>query len=187
MRIPATQLRVGMLVKRDDDLFRIMTLAHITPGNKRGLIQTKLRNLRLGTQTEVRFRSDESVERVSLEQQEMEYLYEGDGLFHFMNTETYDQITLSRDDLGSAVDYLVPNVRIQVEFYEGSPIGVSLAKTIDLTVSETQPGLKGATATNQLKPATLETGLVVQVPPFVNAGDVIRVDTDTGQYISRAK
>lgn len=176
-----------MLVKRDDELYRIMTLVHITPGNKRGLVQTKLRNLRQGTQTEVRFRSDENVERVSLEQQEMEYLYEADGLFHFMNTETYDQITLSRDDLGTAVDYLIPNLRIQVEFYEGNPIGVSLTKTIDLTVSDTQPGLKGATATNQLKPATLETGLVVQVPPFIDPGDVIRVDTESGQYVSRAK
>jgi elongation factor P len=187
MRIPATHLRVGMLVKRDEELYRIMTLVHITPGNKRGLVQTKLRHLRLGTQTEVRFRSDENVERVSLEQQEMEYLYEADGLFHFMNTGTYEQITLSRDDLGTAVDYLIPNLRIQVEFYEGNPIGVSLAKTIDLTVSETQPGLKGATATNQLKPATLETGLVVQVPPFIDPGDVIRVDTESGAYVSRAK
>lgn len=187
MRVSATQLRVGMLVKRDDDLFRIMTLVHITPGNKRGLVQTKLRNLRLGTQTEVRFRSDESVERVSLEQHEMEYLYEADGLYHFMNTDTYEQITLRRDDLGNAIDYLIPNVRIQVEFYEGNPIGVSLAKTLDLKVEQTQPGLKGATATNQLKPATLETGLVVQVPPFIDVGDVIRVDTETGAYVSRAK
>jgi elongation factor P len=104
-----------------------------------------------------------------------------------MNTDTYEQITLRRDDLGNAIDYLIPNVRIQVEFYEGNPIGVSLAKTLDLKVEQTQPGLKGATATNQLKPATLETGLVVQVPPFIDVGDVIRVDTETGAYVSRAK
>ena len=187
MSIPATQLRVGMLIKYDNDLFRIMSLVHITPGNKRGLVQTKLRNLRQGTQTEVRFRSEEDVDRVTLEQQEMEYLYESDGIYHFMNTETYDQTTLTRDDLGDAVKYLVPNLRLQVDLYEGTPIGVSLAKTVDLRVTETQPGLKGATAASQLKPATLETGLVVQVPGFIEIGELIRVDTDTGGYLSRAK
>jgi len=187
MSIPATQLRVGMLIKYSNDLFRIMSLVHITPGNKRGLVQTKLRNLRQGTQTEVRFRSDESVERVTLEQQEMEYLYESEGLFHFMNTETYDQTALTRDDLGDAVKYLVPNLRLQVELYEGASVGVSLAKTVDLRVTETQPALKGATATSQLKPAKLETGLVVQVPSFIEVGELLRVDTETGEYVSRAK
>ena len=187
MSIPATQLRVGMLIKYSDELFRIMSLMHVTPGNKRGLVQTKLRNLRQGTQTEVRFRSDDNVERVTLEQQEMEYLYESDGLFHFMNTETYDQTTLSADDLGDAVKYLVPNSRLQVDLYEGTPVGVSLAKTMDLRVTETQPGLKGATAASQLKPATLETGLVVQVPSFIEVGELLRVDTETGDYVSRAK
>ena len=187
MSIPATQLRVGMLIKYSDELFRIMNLMHVTPGNKRGLVQTKLRNLRQGTQTEVRFRSDDNVERVTLEQQEMEYLYESDGLFHFMNTETYDQTTLSADDLGDAVKYLVPNSRLQVDLYEGTPVGVSLAKTMDLRVTETQPGLKGATAASQLKPATLETGLVVQVPSFIEVGELLRVDTETGEYVSRAK
>ena len=187
MSIPATQLRVGMLIKYSDELFRIMSLVHITPGNKRGLVQTKLRNLRQGTQTEVRFRSDDNVERVTLEQQEMEYLYESDGVFHFMNTETYDQTTLTGDDLGDAVNYLVPNLRLQIDLYEGAPIGVSLAKTVDLKVSETQPAMKGATAASQLKPATLETGLVVQVPSFIEVGETLRVDTETGEYVSRAK
>jgi elongation factor P len=187
MSIPATQLRVGMLIKYSDELFRIMSLMHVTPGNKRGLVQTKLRNLRQGTQTEVRFRSEDNVERVTLEQQEMEYLYESDGLFHFMNTETYDQTTLSADDLGDAVKYLVPNSRLQVDLHEGTPVGVSLAKTMDLRVTETQPALKGATAASQLKPATLETGLVVQVPSFIEVGEILRVDTETGEYVSRAK
>jgi elongation factor P len=187
MSIPATQLRVGMLIKHSDELFRIMSLVHITPGNKRGLVQTKLRNLRQGTQTEVRFRSDDNVERVTLEQQEMEYLYESDGVFHFMNTETYDQSTLTGDDLGDAVNYLVPNLRLQVDLYEGRPIGVTLAKTVELKVAETQPSMKGATATSQLKPATLETGLVVQVPSFIEVGETLRIDTETGEYVSRAK
>ena len=187
MSIPATQLRVGMLIKYSDELFRIMSLVHITPGNKRGLVQTKLRNLRQGTQTEVRFRSDDNVDRVTLEQQEMEYLYESEGMFYFMNTETYDQTTLSADDLGDAVKYLVPNSRLQVDLYEGTPVGVSLAKTVELKVSETQPGMKGATAASQLKPATLETGLIVQVPSFIEVGETLRVDTETGEYVSRAK
>ena len=150
-------------------------------------MQTKLRNLRQGTQTEVRFRSEDDVERVTVEQHPMEYLYEADGLYHFMNTETYDQTSFSRDDLEDAVNYLIPNTRLSVDVYDGTPLGVSLPKTVDLTVTETQPGLKGATATNQLKPATLETGLVVQVPPFIDVGEVIRVSTDTGEYVSRAK
>ena len=187
MLIPATQLRVGMIVQHQNDLWRVMNVVHVTPGNWRGMVQTKLRNLRSGTQTEYRFRSEDKVERVTLEQHDMEYLYEGDGQYHFMNTETFDQIALERDVLGDAVNYLTPNARIQVEFHEGTPMGVSLSKTVDLRVTETAPGLKSATVTNVLKPATTETGLVVQVPNFINEGDVIRVDTESGAYLSRAK
>jgi elongation factor P len=187
MPIAATQLRVGMIIQHENELWRVMTVMHITPGNKRGHMQTKLRNLRSGSQTEYRFRSEDSVDRVSLEQHEMEYLYEGDGFYYFMNTETYDQLPLSADTLGDAVHYLVPNSRIQVEFHEEQPIGVELPKTVDLRVVETTPGMKGATVTNVLKPATVETGLVVQVPSFVGEGEVIRVDTETGEYVSRVK
>ena len=187
MLIPATQLRVGMVIRHQDDLWRVMNVVHVTPGNWRGMVQTKLRNLRSGTQTEYRFRSEDKPERVTLEQHDMEYLYEGDGQYHFMNTETFDQIALDGDVLGDAVNYLTPNSRIQVEFHEGTPMGVSLPKTVDLRVTETAPGLKSATVTNVLKPATTETGLVVQVPNFINEGDVIRVDTESGAYLSRAK
>jgi elongation factor P len=187
MGIAATQLRVGMIIKYQNELFRVMTLNHVTPGNKRGFVQTKLRNLRQGTQTEVRFRSEDDIEKVMVEQQSMEYLYESDGLFHFMNTETFEQTALGREELADAVHYLIPNTPIMVDLYEGRPMGVSLPKTVDLTVTETQPGLKGATATNQLKPATLETGLIVHVPPFIEPGEVIRVSTETGDYVSRAK
>jgi elongation factor P len=187
MLIPATQLRAGMIIQHQNGLWRVMNVVHVTPGNWRGMVQTKLRNLKAGTQTEHRFRSEDKVERVSLEQHEMEYLYESDGQYHFMNTETYDQIALSADLLGDAVHYLTPNARIMVEFYEGQPMGVSLPKTVDLRVTDTAPGLKTATVTNVLKPATVETGLVVQVPNFIDVGDVIRVDTETGAYLSRAK
>jgi elongation factor P len=187
MLIPATQLRVGMIIQHQNDLWRVMNVVHVTPGNWRGMVQTKLRNLRSGTQTEYRFRSEDRAERVTLEQHEMEFLYESDGQYHFMNTENFEQIGLEADLLGDAVKYLRPNARLQVEFYEGTPMGVNLPKTVDLRVTETAPGLKSATVTNVLKPATTETGLVVQVPNFIGEGDVIRVDTETASYLSRAK
>src|SRR5579885_1047132 len=187
MLIPATQLRAGMIIQHQNGLWRVMNVVHVTPGNWRGMVQTKLRNLKAGTQTEHRFRSEDKVERVSLEQHEMEYLYDSDGQNHVMNTETYDQIALSADLLGDAVHYLTPNARIMVEFYEGQPMGVSLPKTVDLRVTDTAPGLYTATVPNVLMPSTVETGLVVQVPNFIDVGDVIRVDTETGAYLPRAK
>lgn len=184
--IPATQLRVGMVIQHNDDLWRVMNVVHVTPGNWRGMVQTKLRNLRTGTQTEHRFRSEDRPERVTLEQHEMEYLYESDGEYHFMNTENFEQVALDADALGDAVHYLIPNARIIIEFHEQNPMGVELPKTVDLKVTDTAPGLKTATVTNALKPATTETGLVVQVPNFINVGDVIRIDTSTGEYLQRA-
>jgi elongation factor P len=187
MLIPATHLRVGMLINYQNDLYRIMAVTHITPGNWRGMVQTKMRSVRSGTQTENRFRSEDKVDRVTLDQQEMEYLYgDGEG-HHFMNTESFEQIALDAEWLGDAVSYLLPNMRVTVDFYEGKPIGVTLPKNVDLRVTDTAPGLKTATVTNVLKPATTETGLVVPVPNFVNVDDVIKVDTESGAYISRVK
>jgi len=187
MLIPATQLRAGMIVKHQNDLFRVANVVHVTPGNWRGMVQTKMRNLRSGTQIENRFRSEDKVERITLEQHEMEYLYQSDGQYHFMNTENYEQIVLDAEALGDAVNYLTENMRVHVEFYDGTPMGVSLPKTVDLKVTQTDPALKSATVTNVLKAATVETGAVVQVPGFVAIGDVIRVDTESGDYLSRAK
>lgn len=187
MLIPATQLRAGMIVKYQNDLFRVMNVVHVTPGNWRGMVQTKLRNLRSGTQMENRFRSEDKVERVTFEQHAMEFLYQSDDEYHFMNTENYEQIVLNSEALGDAVKYLTSNLRVQVEFYEGQPMGVSLPKTVDLRVTQTDPSLKSATVTNVLKPATVETGAVVHVPGFIAVDDVIRVDTESGEYLSRAK
>jgi len=187
MVLPATQLRAGMIIKHQNDLWRVMNVVHITPGNWRGMVQTKLRNLRSGTQTENRFRSEDKVDRVTFEQHPMEFLYEADGQYHFMNTENYEQIALDAEALGDAVNYLTANLAVQVEFYEGKPMGVMLPRTVDLKVVQTDPALKSATVTNVLKPATVETGAVVQVPGFVAIDDVIRVDTETGAYLSRAK
>jgi elongation factor P len=187
MFVPATQLRVGMIVVHQTDLHRIMELIHITPGNKRGFVQTKMRNLRSGLQTEYKFRSEDKVDRVSLEQTEMEYLYQSGNDFHFMNSDNYEQITLSKDSLGDSVSYLTPNLKIRVDMYDGQPVGVSLPKTVDLQVTDAPPTMKSATVTNELKPATTETGLVVRVPSFIGVGDTVRVDTETGAYLSRAK
>jgi len=187
MLIPATQLRVGMVVKYQNDLYRITNVVHITPGNWRGMVQTKMRSMRSGTQAENRFRSEDKVDRITLEQHEMEFLYEADRQYHFMNTENYEQIALEAEALGDAVKYLTANLRVQLELYEGKPMGVTLPKTVDLRVTHTEPALRGATVTNVLKPATVETGAVIPVPGFVAIDDVIRVDTESGEYLSRAK
>jgi elongation factor P len=187
MLMPATQMRVGNIIEFEGALWRVMQVVHVTPGNWRGMVQTKLRNLKVGTQTEHRFRSEDKVERVTLEQHEMEYLFESDGRYTFMNTENYEQIELDGEVLGDAVKYLTPNSKIEVEFHEGTPLGVSLPKTVDLKIVEAAPGIKTATVSNVLKPAKTETGLVVGVPNFINEGDVVTVDTETGEYVGRAK
>ncbi len=186
MAIPATQLRPGMIIKHNNDLHAVFSVEHRTPGNLRAFIQAKLRNIRTGAMYEHRFRSADAVDKVNVDELTMEFLYsEGDN-YYFMNTETYDQTYLTRDVLGDAVDYLIPNLQIQVEFYEGKAVGIELPATVDLTVIETEPGLKSASATNVTKAAKTETGLIVQVPPFINPGEKIRVDTSEGAYLSRA-
>jgi len=187
MQMQATQLRVGNIIEHEGQLWRVMQATHRTPGNKRGFMQVKLRNLRAGTQTEYRFASEDRVERVTLEQHVAEYLYESGGRYTFMNTENYEQIELDREALGDAVNYLVPNNQIEIEFHDGTPLGVSLPKTVDLKVVEAAPGIKTATVSNVLKPAKTETGLVVGVPNFINEGDAVTVDTETGEYVGRAK
>jgi elongation factor P len=176
-----------MVIKKDGELFSVFSAQHKTPGNLRGFVQAKLRNLRNSSMIDHRFRSVDMVEKVSLDEQEMEYLYKDGQDYHFMNTETYEQIHLNETILGESVLYLTPNIRIKVEFYEGHPIGIELPATVDMEVIETEPGLKSATASNVSKPARMETGLVVQVPPFVDAGEKIRVDTNEGKYLERVR
>ncbi|MFP6665207.1 MAG: elongation factor P [Deltaproteobacteria bacterium] len=187
MLITATQLRVGMVIMHNGELQRVFHVMHVTPGNWRGMVQTKLRNLRTANSSEHRFASSDKVDRATLEQNEMEYLYSDGEVFHFMNTENYEQIELTSADLGKSERFLLPNMKIDVESFEGKPLGVSLPKNVDLEVKDTAPAIKGATAAAQLKPATTETGLVVQVPSFISVGDVIRVATESGDYVSRAK
>src|SRR5271169_5811666 len=169
--ISATQLRPGMVIKFNNELYTIFSMTHRTPGNLRGFVQARMRSLRTGTMTEHRFSSEDRVEKAQLDEQEMEYLYDDGEYYYFMNTETFEQMHLMKDLLGDAVQYLIPQLKLQVEFYEGKPLGVELPSTVDMTVVETEPGLKGATVSNVTKPAKMETGLVVQVPPFITEGE----------------
>ncbi len=183
----ATEIRRGMVVKVDGTLFRVLSMQHITPGNWRGMVQTRLRNLRTGSNTEVRFRSEDEVEKASTDTKSMQYLYHDHHGYHFMDTDTYDQVALADDALGDAMSYVLPETTILMEWIEGQPVGIELPSAVDLKVVETAPGIKGATASAQRKPATLETGLVVQVPSFINEGELVRVSTQDGSYLERAK
>jgi len=184
--IQATRLKKGMLVKIEQDLFRVLELQHVTPGNLRGFVRVKFRNIRSGTLSDQKLRSEDTLDRATLEQRDMQYLYKDGEDYYFMDTSSFEQIHISSEGLGDSVNYLKPEMTIEVEFYGEEPVGIELPQTVDLAVTDTAPGIKGATASAQVKPATLETGLVVQVPPFVNTGDLIRVSTETGEYLSRA-
>ena len=183
--LKATQLRPGMIIRHEGELYAVHSVEHRTPGNKRAAMATKMRSLRSGSIIDYRFRAEDTIERAIFDEVEHEYLYaDGEG-YHFMNTETYEQIRLTGDDLGEAVHYLIPNTTVKLEFYEGKPIGVMLPDTIDLTVVDTEPTVQKATASAVMKPAKLETGLTIQVPPFVNTGDKVKVDTSEARYVQR--
>jgi elongation factor P len=185
--ISATQMKVGMVIEYQGELWRVIAVQHVTPGNWRGMVQTKLRNVMKGNQTEHRFRSEDKVERAQMEQRQMEYLYNDADGYHFMDTENYEQVALSAEELGDNLYYLIPNIKVEVEFHESRAMGISMPKTVDLRVVETEPSMKGATAANSPKPAKLETGLVVSVPNFITEGELLRIDTATGEYLERAR
>lgn len=179
-------MKKGMLIKIGDDLFRVLDLQHVTPGNLRGFVRVRFRNIRNGSLSDQKLRSEDTVERAVLDERQMQYLYKDGDAYHFMDTESYEQLHIDAEALGDATNYLIPDATIAVEFYGTEPVGIDLPVTVDLKIVDTVPGIKGATASNQVKPATTETGLVVSVPPFINTGDVIRVSTETGEYLSRA-
>lgn len=182
----ANDLRPGMVIKHNNDLYSIYKAEHRTPGNLRAFVQARMRNLRSGAMIDHRFRSEDDVERAIIDDVEMQYLYGDAEFFHFMNTANYEQISMHKDVIGDRSQYLIPDVLIKIEFYEGRAIDVQLPATVDLKVVETEPGIKSASATNVTKPAKVETGLIVQVPPFIGEGERIRVDTETGAYLERA-
>jgi elongation factor P len=167
-------------------LHLVFKVEHRTPGNLRAFIQAKLRNLRSGAMFEHRFRSGDAIERVVVDEVAMDFLYSDGDDYYFMNPEDYEQTVLKGSTLGDAVEYLTPNLQIKVSYFDGQAVGIELPGTVELTVVETEPGLKSATASSVTKPAKTETGLVVQVPPFINEGEKIRVDTSEGAYLSRA-
>jgi elongation factor P len=183
--IQATRLRKGMLIRVGADLLRVLDLQHVTPGNLRGFVRVKLRNIRTGSLSDQKLRSEDAIDRATLDEREMQYLYHDGSAYHFMDTATFEQIPLSDEILGDSMSYLVPESLVRLEFYGSEPVGIELPQTVDLRVEDTAPGIKGATASAQVKPARLETGLVIQVPPFINTGDLVRVSTDTGEYQSR--
>jgi len=177
--------RVGMVIRFNGELHRIEEYIHRTPGNLRAFVQAKMRNLKTGRVFENRFRSGEEVEEVRVEQKEFQYLFREETTYHFMDKETYEQIPVDEGILGEQAKFLKEGETVFLFIAENDIVGVEMPPNVELKVTETVPGVKGDTATNVLKPATLETGAVVNVPLFVNEGDVIRVDTRTGKYIER--
>jgi elongation factor P len=187
MMIKATDIRRGMVITIEGTNFVVVDFAHHTPGNLRAMVQTKLRNMNSGALIDKRLRSVDQVEVPYVETREFEYLYSSGDEHVFMDTETFDQLSFPPDILGTAMQYVLPNSKVQVMYIDNKPVSVDVPASIDLTVKDTPPSIKGATATNQYKDATLENGLKIQVPPFIGPGDRIRVDTRTGEYVERVK
>jgi elongation factor P len=183
----ATQIRPGMIIVHEGELYTVHSVDHRTPGNKRGAMATKMRSLRTGSIMDYRFRAEDSIDRAVLDEIEYEYLYnDGEG-YHFMDTANFEQMHLGAEVLGDAVYYLIPNMVLKLEFYEGKPMGAILPDTVDLKVTDTEPTVQKATASAVMKPAKLETGLTISVPPFINNGDKVKVDTSEARYVQRAQ
>lgn len=185
--INATQIRRGMIIMVDDEIYKVIETTHVTPGKGQALMQTKLRKLKDQTLHDYRFRSKDRVEQVYVETVEMEYLYQEGNEYIFMNLENYEQIKLSDEIIGSAVNYLIPNIVFTIEMFDKKPVGINPPMTIDLRVVKTEPYLKGATQSASNKPATLETGITINVPQFIKEGDSVKIDTREDKYIERAK
>lgn len=183
----ASDMKKGQTVKIDGVLYVIVDFQHVKLGKGGAVYQTKFKNLIDGGIRDVRIRAEEIIEDAYLEKRNFEYLYSSSNEHHFMDLDSFDQITLDDDAFGDGPLYLKPNTQLQISMYQDKPVVVSLPNTVDLEVTDTTPEIKGATATNQYKPATMETGLVVQVPPFVKIGEILRIDTRTGEYVTRVK
>jgi elongation factor P len=187
MMIKANDIRRGMVITIDGTNFVVVDFAHHTPGNLRAMVQTKLRNMNNGTLIEKRLRSVDQIEVPYVETKQFEYLYSSGDEHVFMDTETYDQLSFPPEILGTAMQYILPNHKVTVMYVDNKPVSVDVPASIDLTVTDTPPSIKGATATNQYKEAVLENGLKVQVPPFIGPGEKVRIDTRTGEYVERVK
>jgi elongation factor P len=183
--IAATQLKVGMVIMHNGKPHRVTNVLHVTPGNWRGMVQTRLVNIETGSNTEHRFRSEDKVEKANMEQHSLQFSYRAGDNFHFMNTENYEMIELAPDVLGEAVNYLTEGMIMQADYFQGRVVGVEVPMFVELEVKETTPNIKGAAVQNTSKPALLETGFEIKVPPYVESGNRVRIDTRTGEFVER--
>lgn len=184
--IEAGDLSEGNVIKMDDTYYRVEDVQHVKKSRGQAYIQTELKNLDAGGTVNNRFRSDEKVERIHTNEKPMQYTYESNGRYHFMDLESADEIVFDESDIKDEIEFLLPNQEVRVVMFEGKPVDLKLPKTVDLEVVDTPPQIKGATATDKYKPATLETGLETRVPPFIEEGETISVDTEDGSYVERA-
>ncbi len=186
-KVEAVEIRPGNLLEWDKRVWRVLKSYHVHVGGRGGaFMQVEMKDIEQGTKTNQRFRTEDKVERAFVDARDMQYLYQDGDSYVFMDQENYEQINLSADFLESQAGYLIPEMKVQVNFYNGRPIGIQLPPSVVLTVADTEPGIKNSTATNSFKPATMETGVIVQVPPFISTGDKIKVDTNEGKYMERA-
>ncbi|MFC5447945.1 elongation factor P [Paenibacillus aestuarii] len=184
--ISVNDFKTGLTIEVEGDLFTVQDFQHVKPGKGAAFVRSKLKNLRNGNTVERTFRAGENVGRAHIDNREMQYLYASGSEHTFMDTETFDQISLEQDQLKWELNFLIENMMIKIMSYQGEILGINLPKSVELKVAETEPGIKGNTAQGATKNAKLETGLNVQVPLFINEGDVLLIDTDDGKYISRA-
>lgn len=186
-KVSAVEIRVGNLIEWDKRVWRVLKCYHVHVGGRGGaFMQVEMKDIETGTKTNQRFRTEDKVERAFVEPREMQFLYQDGDSYVFMDKETYEQLALAAEFLEGQAGFLLPNTDVQVNFYDGRPIGLELPPSVVLTVVETEPGIKNATATTTFKPAKTDTGLVVQVPPFINQGERIKVSTNDGSYMERA-
>ncbi len=183
--ISTNDFHTGVTIEIDGDIYTVVDFQHVKPGKGSAFVRSKLKNIRTGSVTEKTFRAGEKIPRAHLERKKMQFLYSTGSEYFFMDTETYEQLGLDGDQLGNAVKYLIENMEIEVIQFKGEIVGVEVPMFVELTVAETDPGFKGDTASGGSKPAKLETGLMVNVPFFINEGDKVRIDTRTGGYMER--
>jgi elongation factor P len=185
-KVSAVELRVGNLLEWDKRVWRVLKCYHVHVGGRGGaFMQVEMKDIESGTKTNQRFRTEDKIERAFVDARDMQFLYQDGSGFVFMDQENYEQLTLQPDFLEGQSGYLLPNAEVQINFYNGRAIGVEIPPSVVLTVVDTEPGIRNATATNTFKPATMETGITVQVPPFINKGEKIKIDTDQGTYMER--
>jgi len=186
-KVSAVEIRVGNLIEWDKRVWRVLKCYHVHVGGRGGaFMQVEMKDIEAGTKTNQRFRTEDKVERAFVDPREMEYLYQDGDSYVFMDKQSYEQMPLSAEFLEGQTGFLLPNTDVQINFHNGRALGVELPPTVILTVARTEPGIRNATATNTFKPATMDTGLIVQVPPFINQGEKIKVSTNDGSYMERA-